>query len=515
MKNLSTFCRLLFVFCSIVLIFGCTRSNTSLPTPEIQIGNAKIIGKVTNFSIEKDIIITVQLGSLFSDQYATYETVLNEDGRFFFDVPVECSGIAAIYSRIFRSAICLIPNEETHLEITFDDAGQAKVSMNSSLGLTAEDLENSTNIIYELIELNNDKVNERDVIPLDSMLPEVYSEWRMQRVKKDLAVIKNNPKLSEKAQLRLYYIMKLIYLEVYFMDYEENMRNRYFDKHIGEDINEEDFTPIKPDKSYYSFLKDFDLNNPLCLYAPYYPIVLQSILKNEILNLPIIGDSPIDGWLKDVKAIMADLIGADTGLFYEMLVAQAYIKQFNEDQKPLSDKQKENITKYFKNKSYTKILFSEHDKIVIDIENLKNSSFLKINETPAVPKEKLMDAIVANYPGKVVLVDFWATWCGPCLAAMKQSTGLKSEMKDNVAFVYIAGTSSPKEEWEKRIPQIGGEHYYLTEEELEYIYQRFSIEGIPAYLLYDTEGRFYDKFIGYPGTEKMKKTIKEILSLKK
>src|SRR5690606_36567098 len=115
-------------------------------------------------------------------------------------------------------------------------------------------------------------------------------------------------------------------------DYEAEMKRNY--RNATQDIvGEPEIQKI--DRSYFRFLKDFNLNDPQYLHTFTFAEFQNLILQNEVLDLPKIGDNDIPSWLASVKAILADLIGFDEGPYYDILAANAYAHQLNEEIKPL------------------------------------------------------------------------------------------------------------------------------------------------------------------------------------
>jgi thiol-disulfide isomerase/thioredoxin len=128
-----------------------------------------------------------------------------------------------------------------------------------------------------------------------------------------------------------------------------------------------------------------------------------------------------------------------------------------------------------------------------------------------VAPEDILQTILDRYKGKVVLIDLWATWCGPCRAGHKAMAPMKEQMKgQNIQFVYITSPSSPLNAWQEMIKDIDGDHYYLTKEQYDYILNHFESEGIPTYAIYNISGEQTYKTIGFPGTDVIRKELETV-----
>lgn len=143
-------------------------------------------------------------------------------------------------------------------------------------------------------------------------------------------------------------------------------------------------------------------------------------------------------------------------------------------------------------------------------EELAGNESVFFKKYDDVAPEKILQTILDNYKGKAVLIDMWATWCGPCRAGHKTMAPLKEELKGrNIKFIYITPPSSPPTTWLEMIKDIDGDHYYLTEEQNHYILSHFESEGIPTYAIYDTKGRQTYKSIGFPGNDVIRKELEK------
>ena len=121
------------------------------------------------------------------------------------------------------------------------------------------------------------------------------------------------------------------------------------------------------------------------------------------------------------------------------------------------------------------------------------------------------DVTLSSFKGKVLLINFWATWCAPCKAEIPGFVELQEEYADDLQILGISVDDTPEdvrpyaEEYEMNYPVLIG----LYREDVEEAYGPFF--GIPQSFVISRDGRICRKHAGMAPKEKFEQEIKALL----
>jgi len=122
---------------------------------------------------------------------------------------------------------------------------------------------------------------------------------------------------------------------------------------------------------------------------------------------------------------------------------------------------------------------------------------------------EIFSEIKEKHQGQVLYIDFWGTWCGPCLMEFPYSSALHDELSnEEVAFVYLAANSK-KENWQKTIAKynLDGTHYLLNSDQYNMLAAEFISTGFPQYMIINKEGIIVSRNASRPSEKMTKSTL--------
>jgi cytochrome c biogenesis protein CcmG/thiol:disulfide interchange protein DsbE len=117
-----------------------------------------------------------------------------------------------------------------------------------------------------------------------------------------------------------------------------------------------------------------------------------------------------------------------------------------------------------------------------------------------------------NWGGKVVLVNFWATWCPPCREEIPELLELKREFKDKMEIVGISEDDDPPASVIK-FARAKGMSYPVVMATPELIEAYGGVPALPTSFLIDTQGRVVQKHSGLYPIEFYQREIRSLLGM--
>lgn len=168
------------------------------------------------------------------------------------------------------------------------------------------------------------------------------------------------------------------------------------------------------------------------------------------------------------------------------------------------------FSKYFKlfNNIIKDSIFKEkiENKYLLKYADLKKSTST-VNLISKSGKKIILEDFINKHKGKLVYIDFWASWCAPCIKEFPSSNKLQEIYKsDNVIFLYIS-TDSNKNKWENanvKYDLINKNSFLAINYPNAEFFKELELKTIPRYILFNKKGKLIHRRAPRPSSNEIR-----------
>mgnify|MGYP006191754249 FL=1 len=132
-----------------------------------------------------------------------------------------------------------------------------------------------------------------------------------------------------------------------------------------------------------------------------------------------------------------------------------------------------------------------------DIKNLILTNNLKIYEDVIFKDANQKDVDLVDYKGKLLILNFWATWCAPCKEEMPSLDNLQAIIGLNNLKIFPINISKENlSKSESFFSNLNIKNLNIYFDSPITLAKKFSLRGIPTSILFDKEGKEFARVLG-------------------
>ena len=125
-----------------------------------------------------------------------------------------------------------------------------------------------------------------------------------------------------------------------------------------------------------------------------------------------------------------------------------------------------------------------------------------------------LEEVLGQHKGSLVYLEFWASWCAPCLAQIPYTKALHTRLSGyDICFLFVS-TDTNRKNWERKVREhsdVFDGSYRIIDPDATFL-KEIRLSSIPRYLIFDREGRILDPDAIRPSDDSIDNRLRLLLN---